>query len=120
MKINQPYLLAGRNALQSMGPIDPRPIETIKSVINSIVSSAQTLTEQTGEHHINGNISPTGAFSVYYAALLLISHGDDVLQEPAWLQKVETLRGALRVYASRWKLAGKCKNLRECVVDPRG
>ncbi len=107
MKINQPYLLVGRNALQSMGQVDPRPIETVKSVINSIHSGAQTLIENAGSHNINGNVAPSGAFSIYYASLLLISHGDDVLQDADWQSKVKGLMSGLEVYSRRWKLAGR-------------
>ncbi|KAH8899263.1 hypothetical protein GQ53DRAFT_777020 [Thozetella sp. PMI_491] len=105
MKINQPYLLAGRNAMQSMGQIDPRPIETVRSVINSIYSGAQALIENTGNNNPNGSVAPSGAFGLYYAALLLISHANDVLHDPEWQAKVEVLKSGLEVYSRRWTLA---------------
>lgn len=118
MKINQPGLLAGAlsgtapsgsgGATTSSGdPNDKRPVETIRSVISSIYSSALN-TEQTDVQLRTGCLAPCGAFSIYYAALLLISHGPGVLQDAEWLQKVEGFKTTLERFAARWKVAGGC------------
>jgi len=44
---------------------------------------------------------------MYYASLLLISHGDGVLQDSEWLQKVESFKSTLERFTSRWKIAGR-------------
>ncbi|KAK3329529.1 hypothetical protein B0H66DRAFT_526913 [Apodospora peruviana] len=106
MKVNQPGLLAGASALPSVGTTDVRPIETIRSVIDSVCSAALTV-EQSGLGLSHGGFAPCGAFAAYYAALLLISHGDGVLHDSEWLLKVESLKKTLESLCGRWTIAEK-------------
>ncbi|KAK0734308.1 hypothetical protein B0T26DRAFT_64377 [Lasiosphaeria miniovina] len=100
MKLNQPGLLAGF-------PTDnAQPIETIRSVIKSVYSTALNNAASTSRLS-NGGVSPCGAFALYYASLLLISHGEGVLEDAGWLQKVEVLKKSLEWFSARWKLADK-------------
>ncbi|KAK3393696.1 hypothetical protein B0H63DRAFT_516866 [Podospora didyma] len=102
MKLNQPGLLAG---LPISDPNDTRPVETIRSVIKYIYNTSINVMSETRLN--NGAIAPSAAFSLYYAALLLISHGDGVLEDTEWHQKLESLKRCLEAYATRWKLAEK-------------
>jgi hypothetical protein len=116
MKINQPGLLSGamggsvsgssRATTPGSDTNDKRPVETIRSVISSIYSSALN-TEQTELGLRNGSVAASGAFAMYYASLLLISHGAGVLQDAEWLQKVEAFKSTLARFAMRWKIAGE-------------
>lgn len=117
MKINQPGLLAGvigssasasSSSVTTPGadPNDKRPVETIRSVISSIYSSTLNA-DQTEQGLRIGAVAACGAFSMYYASLLLISHGDGVLQDSEWLQKVESFKSTLERFTSRWKIAGR-------------
>jgi len=107
MKINQPGLLAGASMLPVPGPTDTRPIETIQHVIDSIYAAAMNLESAPHLSHGN-NVAPCGPFAAYYAALLLISHGGGILQDPEWLHKVESLKKYLGFFSMRWKVAGRC------------
>lgn len=84
---------------------DPRPVETIRSVINSIYGSA--LNPERNVMLQNGLVAPCCSFSMYYASLLLISHGAGVLQDGEWLQKVEVFKTALEMTRTRWEIAGE-------------
>ncbi len=114
MKINQPGLLSGAASVAGAGhsgtttpdPHDVRPIETIRSVINSIYSRALDM-EQTEPRLVAGGMASGGAFAMYYASLLLISHGSGVLQDREWLEKVEGFVRTLELFSRRWKIAGK-------------
>ncbi|KAK0631715.1 hypothetical protein B0T14DRAFT_559472 [Immersiella caudata] len=120
MKINQPGLLPGAMGGSASGSRrattpgsdtnDKRPVETIRSVISSIYSSAVN-TEQTELGLRNGSVAASGAFAMYYASLLLISHGTGVLQDGEWLQKVETFKSALARFAMRWNIAGELSRI---------
>ncbi|KAK1755262.1 hypothetical protein QBC47DRAFT_212792 [Echria macrotheca] len=118
MKINQPGLLSGvisgsastssssgRTTPSAAESNDKRPVETIRSVISSIYNSSALNAEQTDLQLRNGYMAPCGAFAIYYASLLLISHGPGVLQDPEWLQKVEGFKTTLEKFATRWKIA---------------
>jgi len=116
MKINQPGLLSGATGGSTSGGSgsttpgadgnEKRPVETIRSVISSIYSSALNV-EQTELGLRGGTVAASGAFSMYYASLLLLSHGAGVLQDGEWLQKVETFKSTLGRFAMRWKIAGE-------------
>lgn len=116
MKINQPGLLggpisgsvsSGSSGTMTPGadPNDKRPVDTIRSVINTIYNSALN-TEQTEHQLRTGASAPCSAFSMYYASLLLISHGAGVLQDGEWLRKVEVFKSTLERFGTRWKIAG--------------
>ena len=122
MKLHQPGLLSGGIRGSASGwattpgsnTDDKRPVETIRSVISSIYSSVLN-TKQTELGLPNDGMAASGAFAIYYASLLLISHGADVLQDGEWLQKVETFVSALARFSMRWKIAGEslyiwCRN----------
>ncbi|KAK1830392.1 hypothetical protein QBC39DRAFT_285634 [Podospora conica] len=115
MKLNQPGLLAtsgtttpSADTTAAATDTDRRPVDTIRSVISSIYSSALTSTSADEEPRLRV-VASCGAFSMYYASLLLISHGGSggVLRDPEWLAKVEGFRGALEVVARRWGVAGE-------------
>ncbi|KAK0618404.1 hypothetical protein B0T17DRAFT_509947 [Bombardia bombarda] len=98
MKLNQAGLLTGAGASSSLGPTEMRPIETIRYIIDSICEIALNVDRF-------GHGAPCGAFAAYYACLLLISHGDNVLQDTQWLFKVENLKKTLSALCRRWKIA---------------
>ncbi|KAK4218260.1 hypothetical protein QBC37DRAFT_369207 [Rhypophila decipiens] len=102
MKLSQPGLLVGASALSQGSPSDVGPIETIRYVIDSICSGAVT-SEQGGL--IDAGFTPCDAFAAYFASLILISHGDGVLQDPEWLLKVEGLKTFLESVCHRWRTA---------------
>ncbi|KAK3341289.1 hypothetical protein B0T25DRAFT_336947 [Lasiosphaeria hispida] len=129
MKVNQPGLISGSTvpsgattpttttttmtgtslldpASATAGNNDPRPVETIRSVISSIYSASLN-TEQAEPRLRNGGVAPCGAFSMYYASLLLISHGGGVLQDGDWLRKVEGFKRTLEAFGRRWKIADR-------------
>lgn len=106
MKVNQPYLTTGMGASQGPPGVDKRPVETINSVINSVYSISQSLNSTPGLQEL-GPDPPTGAFCMYYASMLLLSHGDNALNDRAWLQKVQSFRQTLRMYSKRWRIAGE-------------
>ncbi|KAK0746420.1 hypothetical protein B0T18DRAFT_390872 [Schizothecium vesticola] len=127
MKINQPGLLSPNSGTTTPSSTataiitttaapptdtDRRPVDTIRSVISSIYSSALNSSsaassdQQQQEPRLRaGAVAPCGAFSMYYASLLLISHGGGVLRDPEWLAKVEGFVGALEALAKRWRIA---------------
>lgn len=123
MKINQPGLLntsgtttptPSTTALTTpaaTADTDRRPVDTIRSVISSIYSSALNSSNSaasSAENQLRGGaVAPCGAFSMYYASLLLISHGGGVLGDGEWLGKVEGFVGALEVVGKRWRIAGE-------------
>ncbi|KAK3694899.1 hypothetical protein B0T22DRAFT_86473 [Podospora appendiculata] len=132
MKINHAGLLVHvhphRSGASAVAPAasasatasDLRPIETIRSVIDSVYSEShqqqQALAAATASMSSGGSGSatpslrswaPCGAFAAYYAALLLISHGDGVLHDQEWLIKVEGLKKTLEIGCRRWKVAEK-------------
>lgn len=102
MKLNQPGLLAGASSvLLPRGvvggvAVDVRPIETIRSVIDSVCGEALTMDSP----------APCEGFAAYYACLILISHGDGVLHDSEWLIKVESLKKAMESVGRRWTVAG--------------
>jgi len=105
MKVNQPYLMPGRLA-QGPSGVDSRPVETINSVINTVYNISQSLNSTLTFQQL-GPVPPTGAFCMYYASMLLISHGDNTLNDGAWLQKVESFQQTLRMFSKRWRIAGE-------------
>lgn len=131
MKINQPGLLntsgtttptpstlATTTPTPAAADTDRRPVDTIRSVISSIYSSAlnssavastSSSAAAAEQHQLRGGgaVAPCGAFSMYYASLLLISHGGGVLGDAEWLGKVEGFVGALEVVGRRWRIAGE-------------
>lgn len=111
MKINQPGLLSGTTtrlggsrATTPSGEADQRAAETIRSVINSIYTSVLN-SEQSEQGLRDCGVAASGAFAMYYASLLLVSHGAGVLKDAEWLQKVEAFKIALARYTGRWKVA---------------
>lgn len=126
MKINQPGLLTSTSTSGTTTPsssttalttpaatadTDRRPVDTIRSVISSIYSTALNSSNSaasSAENQLRGGaVAPCGAFSMYYASLLLISHGGGVLGDGEWLGKVEGFVGALEVVGRRWRIAGE-------------
>jgi hypothetical protein len=78
----------------------------ILKVIDYIHGKACNLAESEDRLE-SGTISPCWAFAMSYASLLLITHGDDVLHDAGWLDKVGNLRSALDMVSRRWKIAGE-------------
>jgi hypothetical protein len=103
MKANQPYLLSGMSNPQEA---NARHVNVINSVISSLYQTSRT---------VNSNITmpqlatsaPAEAFALYYATMLLMSHGDNVLNQPDWLQKIESFQQTLRIVNKRWRIAGE-------------
>lgn len=106
MKLNQPGLLAGASVLPHVhgGTVDVRPIATIRSVVDFVCSESLTM-EQAGLNE--PGLAACGGFAAYYASLILISHGDGVLQDSEWLLKVESLKKAIESVGRRWTVGGE-------------
>lgn len=109
LKLNQPGLLAatGMGSMPRLGhgPTFSAPVKRIRDIIELIHSEAANPTRFL-EKLALGRIAPCWAFAMYYASLLLISHGESVLRDRAWLHKVGNLRGLLEAVAGKWKIAG--------------
>ena len=103
MKANQPYLLSGMVKPQE---VNTKHINTINSVINSLYQSSQAANSALTAPH-PAAVAPAGTFALYYASMLLMSHGDNVLNQPAWLHKVESFQQTLRIANRRWRIAGE-------------
>lgn len=103
MKANQPYLLSGMGKPQD-GHM--KHINVINSVINSLYQSSQAANNALTASQL-ATAAPAGTFALYYASMLLMSHGDNVLNQPDWLRKVESFQQALRIASRRWKIAGE-------------
>lgn len=99
MKANQPYLLKPQE-------LSMRHVNLINSVINSLYQTSQTTNNSLTGPQL-ATVAPTGTFALYYASMLLMSHGDNVLNQPDWLHKIETFQQTLRIANRRWRIAGK-------------
>lgn len=107
MKFNQPDLFGGVGPMATPDPSLARATETIRTVINVIQDEVANLA-QSGDRLVStGALAPSWAFAMYYAALLLVSHGPGALQDAHWLSKVERLKSALDTISRRWKIAGE-------------
>jgi hypothetical protein len=102
MKLNAPGLLPGMapSALASTSSA-----EKVRWAIGYIYGAVQNV-EQYRILVKQGKVAPSWAFAMLYAALLLINHGNGVLGDIAWPQKVENLRNLLELHAQRWRIAG--------------
>ena len=85
---------------------DTRSVETIRSVTESIFTSALNI-EQCGPNPYPSLLAPCAPVAAYYAADILVSHGEDWLQDTDWLRKVECLKRYLMFLGQRWKIAGE-------------
>jgi hypothetical protein len=103
MKANQPYLLSGMSKPQEL---DHRPVNVINSVINSLYQTSQTVNSSLAVPQL-ATMAPAGTFALYYASMLLMSHGDNVLNQPDWLHKIESFQQTLRIQNRRWRIAGE-------------
>ncbi|KAK3934061.1 hypothetical protein QBC46DRAFT_429320 [Diplogelasinospora grovesii] len=111
MKLNQPCLLHSVHAPSSMHQDDSQyGINTIKSAIDAVQGEAVKVLQVSDLRLSKGGVAPCLAFTMYYASLLLISHGEGGLQYLNWLEKVEEMRKALQVLSGRWKIAEKYLN----------
>ncbi|AEO70175.1 85e784a5-aa62-49f1-8cce-aec5911353d2 [Thermothielavioides terrestris] len=104
MKLNQPGLFSGIDPMSTSDPSHVQAVQRIRIFTDVIHGQAGKLVEQQ-ERLRKGSIAPCAAFAMSYAALLLISHGDGVLQDDQWLMKVENLRSTLEQVSKRWKVA---------------
>jgi UDP-2,3-diacylglucosamine pyrophosphatase LpxH len=103
MKINQPFLPARMNHPTEL---DLRAVHYIKSAIDSMF----IITEITNNSPSIQRLYPTpitAMFCLYYGAMLLIAHGDNVLDDAQWLQKVESFQNLLKLCTNRWRIAGQ-------------
>jgi hypothetical protein len=123
MKLHQPGLFS------AMEPpmVDPTHVQAVqiikimtktvhgratKCAALSVQASAQASAQASDERLAAGALSPYWAFAMSYAALLLVMHGDGVLDDAAgWCAKVADLRGMLGKVSKRWKIAGKAAPL---------
>lgn len=103
MKANQPYLLSGMSKPQEL---NMRHVNVINSVINSMYQTSQSVNNPLSAPQF-ATVAPTGAFALYYASMLLMSHGDNVLNQPDWLHKIESFQQTLRITNRRWRIAGE-------------
>ena len=98
--------LSQHGILPSTGLVDTRSVDTIRSVIESIYTSAQNI-EQCGPNYCASLVAPCAPVAAYYVANMLISHGENWLQDNDWLHKVECLKRYMIVLGQRWKIAGE-------------
>jgi hypothetical protein len=103
MKANQPYLLS---AMSKPEELDMKHVNIINSVINSLFQSSQNLNRTMTVPQLE-TVAPTATFALYYASMLLMSHGDNVLNQPDWLHKIESFQQTLRIHGRRWRIAGE-------------
>ncbi|KAK4175443.1 hypothetical protein QBC36DRAFT_331440 [Triangularia setosa] len=101
LQLNQPGLLVGS---VGTGPRFSSPAEKIRKTIVYLHNEAANLTKFQ-EQLARGRVAPFWAFAVYYASLLLISHGEAELHTADWLQKVLDMKNMLQICAGRWKIA---------------
>lgn len=106
MKLNQPGLFGGIGPMPTADPTHTAAAKMIQLVINFIHGEANSLAGSE-ERLSAGALAPCWAFAMCYASLLLVSHGDGVLQDADWVLKVDNLRKALKKVSQRWKIAGK-------------
>ncbi|KAK3987018.1 hypothetical protein QBC44DRAFT_310723 [Cladorrhinum sp. PSN332] len=100
MKLNAP----GLTGMAPSVPGSTSSAEKVRFAIEYIHSVANNLDQYRTLLRL-GKVAPSWAFAMMYAALLLINHGNDVLGDMAWLQKVENLRKLLEIQAGRWRIA---------------
>ncbi|KAK0747929.1 hypothetical protein B0T21DRAFT_406490 [Apiosordaria backusii] len=101
LKLNQPGLRAGS---MGTGPRFSSPAEKIRKTIEYLHNEAANLADFQ-ERLARGRVAPFWAFAMYYASLLLISHGETELHTADWLQKVLDMKNLLQICAGRWKIA---------------
>jgi hypothetical protein len=118
MKLNQPGLFSGIDPMSTSDPSHVQAVQRIRIFTDVIHGQAGKLVEQQ-ERLRKGSIAPCAAFAMSYAALLLISHGDGVLQDDQWLMKVENLRSTLEQVSKRWKVAGESRPRRVATMHAR-
>lgn len=104
MKANQPYLLSGMSNPQEL---NIRHVNIINSVIDSLYQTSQTVNSSLPTMPQPATVGPSAAFALYYASMLLMSHGDNVLNQLDWLHKIESFQHTLRIAARRWRIAGE-------------
>lgn len=73
-------------------------VESVVPVIAAICSMAQI---------VSSPMVPAAAQATSLASMMLISLGDNLLQDPEWLAKVQDLIHCLEISAKRWKIAGE-------------
>lgn len=106
MKLNLPRLYDGGDLMSMPGQDPAQAAQAILPVINIIHGRACKGVET--EDRLNrGLVDPCWAFAICYAAQLLISHGDGILRDPSWFQRVAELKTTLDKVSKRWKIAGE-------------
>ncbi|KAK3395625.1 hypothetical protein B0T20DRAFT_487014 [Sordaria brevicollis] len=110
--------LSQHGILPSTGLVDTRSVDTIRSVIESIYTSAQNI-EQCGPNYSANLVAPCAPVAAYYAANMLISHGETWLQDNDWLRKVECLKRYTAILGQRWKIADSHTSLTNIALRRR-
>jgi hypothetical protein len=104
MKLNHPGLLGGADPLSLLS--DPQAVQRIRVLTTVIHGKAGKLAA--AQQRLNtGAEAPCWAFAMSYASLLLISHGNGVLQDADWFSRVENLMGSMGKVSKRWIIAGE-------------
>ena len=114
MKLNHRDLFGAMDPMPILDPNQAQAAQKVRLVTDIIHGKAGKLA-QCEDQLSRGAVDPCWAFAMCYAALLLIAHGDDVLHDADWFQKVANLRIALDKVSKRWKIAGELVFLREVV-----
>ncbi|KAK1777308.1 hypothetical protein QBC45DRAFT_190082 [Copromyces sp. CBS 386.78] len=96
--------LSQHGILPNTGLVDTRSVDTIRSVIESIFTSALNI-EQCGPKFCASLVAPCAPIAAYHAANMLVSHGENWLQDKDWLRKVECLKRYMIFLGQRWKIA---------------
>jgi uncharacterized membrane protein len=112
MKLHYSGLFGGIGPMPVMCQNHVQDVQIIRNITSVILGKAGKLV-QSEDQLTSGAIDPSWEFAMYYASLLLISHGDNVLQDMNWAQKVDNLTYALDKVSKRWKIAERhCESVK--------
>lgn len=106
MKLHHSGLFGRIGPVSVMSQTHAQDVQIIRNITGAIHGKVGKLV-QSDDQLTRGAIDPSWAFAMSYASRLLISHGNGVLQDINWDQKVANLTYALDKVSKRWKIAGE-------------
>lgn len=105
LKLYHPQLPNGHFSVSSFESADYRSAEAITPILTSIVNIAQVTSSNATTLPYPDPLVPSCAYCIYLAAIILITFGDNILQDADWPGKVQTLLQCLEIYGKRWTVA---------------
>ncbi|KAK4153243.1 hypothetical protein C8A00DRAFT_34014 [Chaetomidium leptoderma] len=118
MKLNHLGLFSGNGAMPNDNSTQTQAVRVIRILTHTIHGKANKIAES--EDWLSmGIVDPSWALAMCYASTLLISHGDNVLQDAGCFQKVASLRVILDKVSKRWKIAEKYCEMVKIALDTR-